>query len=492
MRISIKNIPRNIVLLISLLVVTIFSFNTNHVVLAQTVSDGQMKLFNDGLFYFNYSDDCASTAGVGAGGSVAGGGIWNSGLQPPFILEQFAIEVLKDISAKRGVDSASAVTEEHVIALVAFMIGEGGDINNRWKFNPLNTGINAPDLIDGAAAGDGTQSFKSFDAGVEGTARTMTGKLQSRLADVLTNKDTTAEDFMDALTHYTKYPNNAFWAKASLPPNTDKYFAGRITLVNLVRNGYANIASIILGTDELEQPSGRRDPSKLVFHPVPRGGAGGGAVTVSTSTAGSCTKPANGTVTGGCTGSKELKVPEGGVGVNMCSAKQCDIRTDGFNWCGCGCEPTSTLMLRRTFEKNPGLQPQDVLAEVQKADGFVGGCDGNLPSKWLKGYLGPKGYTVTKVHDRGEGPISDADLAKVKEMLGQGYIMFSHTKTFIGSDLAKQTDGHYFIIYGADKQGNFYAANPGTVTDDNKAIPPDTMKKWVNEFYAVKRDGQQV
>jgi hypothetical protein len=264
-------------------------------------------------------------------------------------------------------------------------------------------------------------------------------------------------------------------------------------LVDLVRNGYSNIASIVLGTDALEQPQGIRDPSKLVFHPVPRGGTGGGTVTVSTSTAGSCTKAANGSITGGCTGAAELKVPEGGVGVSMCSVKQCDVRSEGFNWCGCGCEPTSTTMLRRTFEKNPGLQPVDVLAEVRKAGGVAGdNCSGNFPSTWLSGYLAPKGYTVTEVHDRKKGAISDADLNKVKEMLGQGYVMFSHTHTFIGSDFAKETQGHYFIIYGADKQGNFFAANPGTKTDDNKAIPPDVMKQWVDEFYAVKKDGKSV
>ncbi|MBI5357950.1 serine hydrolase, partial [Candidatus Saccharibacteria bacterium] len=152
------------------------------------------------------------------------------------------------------------------VALVAFALGEGGDINNTSsKFNPLNTGLNAPELLAGGNAVDGTQAFKSFDAGVEGTARTMLGSYQNRLAKTLSDENTTAKDFMKALTYYGRYKGNKFWAAASLPPNQDSYYHERLSLVNTVKKDYANIASLVIGTDALEQQQGTKDKSKLTF-----------------------------------------------------------------------------------------------------------------------------------------------------------------------------------------------------------------------------------
>lgn len=190
---------------------------------------------------------------------------WNSGLQPPYILEQFAIETLKDIASKMNVDQSSAVTKEHVIALVAFMYGEGGDIINQDLFNPLNTGIDAPDLLASANAVNGVQSFKSFDAGVEATARTMVGTYQRRLAEVLTQPDSTAKQFMYALTYFQKFPGNKFWASASLPPNEDSYYQGRLSIVQQVKNNYAGTAGLVLGTPQKEFLLNQIQPSKLQF-----------------------------------------------------------------------------------------------------------------------------------------------------------------------------------------------------------------------------------
>lgn len=225
---------------------------------------------NDIMFYDSKDSGCSE---VGydlnsSGSDKSGSGIWNSGMTAPYILEQFAIETLKDVAAKKGVDPTNAVTQEHVIALVAFMFGEGGDINNNDLFNPLNTGLNAPDLIDGAHSVSGVQSFKSFDAGVEATARTIVGKNQSRLGDVLTRKDSTADQFMYALTYYSKYDGNYFWASASLPPNQDSYYHGRLSIVQQVRGRYADIAGLVLGTAEKEQINNITNKSSLVYSPT--------------------------------------------------------------------------------------------------------------------------------------------------------------------------------------------------------------------------------
>ncbi|HEV7454147.1 MAG TPA: N-acetylmuramoyl-L-alanine amidase [Candidatus Saccharimonadales bacterium] len=227
---------------------------------------------------------CAGNSDVPTGGPTntidSSGGSWNSGQQPPYILESFFIEVLKDIAQKRGVDPMqTTLTEEHVIALVAFAIGEGGDINNHDIFNPLNTGINAPDLASTAHNASGLQSFKSFDAGVEANARVMTGNNQRRLSDILIQKASTADEFMKALTYFNNYPGNKLWAEASLPPNDQSYYQERLHLVAQVRRDYNNTAGLILGTPALEFQTHQTDPSKLVYHP-----SGGGASTSTGST----------------------------------------------------------------------------------------------------------------------------------------------------------------------------------------------------------------
>jgi hypothetical protein len=230
-------------------------------------------LRNLGIYFTSNPDACAAPdlGGPNVGTIDAGSntGTWVSGLQPPFILEQFMIELLKNIAHKKGTDPAKAVTEEHVIALVAFAIGEGGDINNRFLFNPLNTGIKAPDLL---APGwehnqSGLQAFKSFDAGVEANARVMTNKNQSRMGEILTKQDSTAEQFMEAVTYFSRYPGNKLWAEASLPPNQEEYFQQRLELVRQVRNTYAQTAGLVIGTKEFEFRTKRIMPSKLKFKP---------------------------------------------------------------------------------------------------------------------------------------------------------------------------------------------------------------------------------
>jgi hypothetical protein len=208
----------------------------------------------------------ATTKSTSVSGDVTKTGTWNSGLKAPFILEQFAIETLKDVADKSKTPRESVVTKEHVLALLGFMYGEGGDINNKSSvFNILNTGINAPDLVDGAHRGDGVQAFKSFDAGVEGTARTIVRPQYSRMLDVLVNPTSKAQDFAYALSYYMKYPGNALWAEASKPPKTDSYYQRELGFISAMQKNYTERASTIIGTPEKEAQTGAKDKSKLQF-----------------------------------------------------------------------------------------------------------------------------------------------------------------------------------------------------------------------------------
>lgn len=227
-----------------------------------------------------------------------------TGATPPYILEEFMIDVIKNIAKKRGVDPTPLITEEHVVALVAFAIGEGGDINNRFLFNPLNTGIDAPDLL---APGwehntSGLQAFRSYDAGVEALGRVMTGDNQSRLADTLTNKNSNAQQFMEALTYFNRYPGNKLWAEASLPPNTQKYYNERLSLIQQVRSSYRTTAALIIGTNKFEQPEHMYKASKLRFNPGGQAPATTTSTTVTTANTG-CGD--DGATSGPSDGSKE-------------------------------------------------------------------------------------------------------------------------------------------------------------------------------------------
>lgn len=234
----------------------------------------QRQLFQSGVFYFNIDDDaCAVLVGAASAGIDSDGSIWQSGLQPPYIVEQFALETLKALAQKKGAPVSDTVTPEHVAALVTFIWGEGGDINNPQLFNPMNTGLQHPELIDGQSRADGVQSFKSFDAGVEATARTFVGSNQTRLGDALTNPASTAEDFFNALTYWNQYPGNKPYAAASVTGGrydengtpSPQYYDHYIQLLQQVRGDYERMASTVLGTPVKEAIQNITDPTKLQF-----------------------------------------------------------------------------------------------------------------------------------------------------------------------------------------------------------------------------------
>lgn len=214
--------------------------------------------------------DCCPDAVTGTSGggdsNGADSGVWDSGLSAPYVVEQYAIEVLKDLAKKKGVDESKAVTKEHVLALVAWVRLEGGDINNNSLFNLYNTGKSAPELNDGPHTGNGLGSYKSFDAGVEATARTLAQKDKSGMSKALLDPDTKAIDFGHAESYSgtDSYPGTALWAEAA-HNNPAAYEAQWKNILHQVRADYKSTAGLVIGTPEKEFIANKTDPSKVQY-----------------------------------------------------------------------------------------------------------------------------------------------------------------------------------------------------------------------------------
>lgn len=232
-------------------------------VYANSVSDRQ-RFTTDAPYYWPGLNCGGVVVGVaGNTAPVTGNGAWNSGLQPPYWLEEFVINVLQDIAKTMNVSDTKTVTQEHVVALVAWAWSEGGNISNTDIFNPWNTGLNRPDLLAGDHADNGVQSFRSFDAGVTAATISMTGSFQNRLAKVLTDQNSTAEQFMNALTFYQRYAGNKAWAEADIQ-NQSAYLNGLMTMLKQTRSNYAQYASVEIGSGE--ENTHRVPASKLKFN----------------------------------------------------------------------------------------------------------------------------------------------------------------------------------------------------------------------------------
>lgn len=223
---------------------------------ANAIDPQELRYIINSPFYDPNSINCSSADGLE--GSVQGRDVYSSGLQGPYILEQFMIHVLKRLSQKYNLPESNFVTQEHTIALVAFAMGEGGDIMNRSIFNPMNLGYKDDDVapVSYAAGGiDGRQAYPSFDQGVEAYARQMSKGNQSRLGYTLSQANSTAENFMYALTYYREYSGNSFWASASIS-NPSQYYNSRLDLIKSVRSNYSKTAALVIGTEAYEQREG--------------------------------------------------------------------------------------------------------------------------------------------------------------------------------------------------------------------------------------------
>jgi hypothetical protein len=355
----------NRVLIISILIVFLLHSISGIVYAEKTPTTKDMM--DKGIYYYDPGDNkCIQDQYDSSEASQNSDKIYKSGIDPngPFILEMFAIHILKASAAKRGEPEENFVTKQHVVALVAFAIGEGGDINNQSVFNPLNLSYKSKDIksIPWLNNGNGgEQAYGSFDEGVEAYARQINMGYQSRLGKVLSQKESTAADFMYALTHYEKYKGNAAWAGASLPIEqggigVDKYYQGRLDFVKTVKNNYEKTAGLVIGTPELEQQKGMYKPSLLQYKDL-----GNDSVDdyTSSNNTNACDDSNSSQGTAGAMG-WELSGPN-----KMVVYRQADPKWSGKPYiCGtigrCGCWVVTTAIIISTL-KNKKINPAQLL-----------------------------------------------------------------------------------------------------------------------------------
>jgi hypothetical protein len=226
----------------------------------------------------NTSDSASSGSGGGccpgssgsSGSSVpadASGAatVYNSGLSGPYIVEQYAINVLKDLAQKKGLPTTDTVTQQHVTALVAWALIEGGNIANSDIFNLYNTTENDPDLSP-TPQSTGSPAYGSFDQGVEATARNLDDGHHNPMLSVLLNPNSTAEDFGHAESESGTTPGTEEWAAAAVDQGPANYFATNwATDLAEVRHDYADTAGLLIGSPDDSQLNNKTDPSLLQF-----------------------------------------------------------------------------------------------------------------------------------------------------------------------------------------------------------------------------------
>ena len=232
-----------------LLLATAFSFFSVAGVSALT----QQQLFslnNDSVFYqpggsLATSGNCSLQGNVQQVNITATGtGVWTSGVQPPYYLEEFAINVLEDLAATTNVNTSAALTPQHVLALIAWFHAEAGGTGNSDVFNPLNSSLNEP-----GASLQTTQdyAYPGFDAGVQATVQTMVGSQLNRVAEVLTNPNSTAMQVVQVITYYQDYAGNDAWATADIA-NQQSYLNALESNVTQASSNYVQEASVGMGS----------------------------------------------------------------------------------------------------------------------------------------------------------------------------------------------------------------------------------------------------
>ncbi|HVW23022.1 MAG TPA: N-acetylmuramoyl-L-alanine amidase [Candidatus Saccharimonadales bacterium] len=173
-------------------------------------------------------------------------GAWSSGLTGPYIIEQFAINVLEDLAQKKGVPTTDTVTKQHVLALVAWAYIEGGDIANDSLFNLYNSGQRDSGFTAGAHTTDGLGSYVSFDAGVEEITRNIDDGNHNGMVKVLLDPNSSAEDFGHAEATSGTQQGTLIWAAASKDPS---YFRRTwAPVLAQTESAYKDYASLQIGT----------------------------------------------------------------------------------------------------------------------------------------------------------------------------------------------------------------------------------------------------
>jgi len=193
------------------------------------------------------------------------GGSWNSGLTEPYIVEQYAIQILADLAARKSHPATDAVTPQHILALVSWAIMEGGDINNKSLFNLYNSGQRDADFIAGSHTINGLGSYVSFDAGVEEVARNIADGRHDGMMNDLLQPTSSAEDFAHAESNSgvtSVYPGTDIWAEAAHndPTGYEKQWK---EVIDEVKSDYNNKASYIIGTNDFEEIVDKRAPGQL-------------------------------------------------------------------------------------------------------------------------------------------------------------------------------------------------------------------------------------
>jgi GDSL-like Lipase/Acylhydrolase family len=251
------------------------------------------------------------TITFGAGVWTTGSPIYKSGLQPPYDIEQWAISVLRNIALKSGKPEADIVTQEKVLALVAWAHAEGGGVDgHNGDFNPLNTKRSDPDVHgtnQGNAATDSNSSaYPTFDQGVEAVTRAIFAKVQSRIGSALLSPNLTAEDLMSVIAgdFYSttgkdvvnrlaaQYPGNLEWATLSITGynygggigDRTVYLNAMLGAVKAVRGNYEKYAGKLMN-------GSTGTPAPLVYTAT---GTTGAVLTSSGCAAGAAARPADG------------------------------------------------------------------------------------------------------------------------------------------------------------------------------------------------------
>lgn len=433
---------RRALIVLSAFVVTFFLMQPTVAFAQDTASEGiskeQRELLNRSIFRFNYADDEPCGA-VNVGGATDGSAV------DRFLQVIAHQESNGNPKAKNPSSSAS---------------GKYQYITSTWK---AVTAANYPPANVYAIAMDAPENIQDAVAKIE-----YTKKFKSLGNDVF--KLAVSHFYPAALTDESKLD-----AKIGSNTITPRGYANSI--VNKINNGigtnipmlynsapdfaqyFAQAASVLPGTPEATIAAGP--------------GASGGA---------NC----GGNPAGGGCGPDGLQVPPGGSGTAVCYFNQGDLKGGNYNWPGCGCLPTSSMIIQATFQQNPQLSNLEVLNGIRAKGGvFDDGCSGVVDGA-VRYYKETLKYQANVIEQRGGSPVNDGTLANIKAKLAEGYIFLTHTHTTIDAAGTKATDGHFLVLYAVDPQGNFYVANPGSRADNNKPVSPERVKAWLDEFIAVK------
>jgi beta-lactamase class A len=219
---------------------------------------------------------CPASGSATVPGDVGSAGVYSGGPSgPPFIVEQYAINVLDDLAQKKGLPTTTTVTQQHVTALVAWALVEGGNIANTDLYNLYNTTENASDL-GGTVQSTGSDAYPSFDQGVEATARNIDDGQHNPMLQALLDPNSSAEDFGRAESQSGTTPGTAEWAAAAVSEGPATYFSESWApaLAN-VRSDYKDTAGLLIGPPPDSLLNNKTDPSLLQFSTGGVAGAGG-------------------------------------------------------------------------------------------------------------------------------------------------------------------------------------------------------------------------